>query len=162
MSTAVLQDFSSAFDAIDESILIQHLLTVFGFTDAVLQWFSSYMTDRTQYVSLSNQRSAFARGHSGVPQGTVLGPTLLTMYVKPSSSIHLMMTYDHRCLLPRRKYPSYFTLCSHVLVMSKLGQLRTCFNLMTARQNSCLSPPKELSISITYLLQLLSAMLKFS
>ena len=32
---------------------------------------------------------------------------------------------------------------------------------MTARQNSCLSPPKELSISITYLLQSLSAMLKF-
>ena len=44
--------------------------------------------------------------------------------------------------------------------MSKLGQLRTCLNLMTARQNSCLSPPKELGISITYLLQTLLAMLK--
>ena len=44
--------------------------------------------------------------------------------------------------------------------MSKLGQLRTYLNLMTVRQNSCLSPLKELSISITYLLQSLSAMLK--
>ena len=43
--------------------------------------------------------------------------------------------------------------------MSKLGQLLTC--LMTTIQNSCLSPLKELSISITYLLQSLSAMLKF-
>ena len=38
--------------------------------------------------------------------------------------------------------------------MSKLGQLRTCSNLMTTRQNSCLSPLKELSVSIAYLLQL--------
>ena len=45
--------------------------------------------------------------------------------------------------------------------MSKPRQLRTCLNLMTTRQNSCLSPPKQLSISITYLLQSLSAMLKF-
>ena len=37
---------------------------------------------------------------------------------------------------PQIEYLTYFTLCSHVLVMSKLGQLRTCLNLMTARQNS--------------------------
>ena len=47
---------------------------------------------------------------------------------------------------------SYFTLCSHAYVMSKLGQLRTCLNLMTTIHNSCLSPLRELSISITYLL----------
>ena len=41
--------------------------------------------------------------------------------------------------------------------MSKLGQLRTCLSLMTTRQNSCTSPPKELSISIVYLLQSLLA-----
>ena len=45
--------------------------------------------------------------------------------------------------------------------MSKLGQLQTCLNLMTTRQNTCLSPPKELSISITYILQSLLEMLKF-
>ena len=43
--------------------------------------------------------------------------------------------------------------------MSKLGQQQTCSNLMTTRQNSCLSPQKELSISIPYLLQSLSAIL---
>ena len=42
-----------------------------------------------------------------------------------------------------------------------LGQLRTCINLMTTRHNSCLSHLKELSISITYLLQSLSAIFKF-
>ena len=49
---------SSAFDAIDHSILVHHLHIYFGFTDTVLQWFSSYLTDRTHYVSLSNHCSA--------------------------------------------------------------------------------------------------------
>ena len=82
-----LLDFSSAFDTIDHPILVHRLHTDFGFTDAVLQWFSSYLTDRTHYVSLSNHCSAFAPIHSGVPQGSVLGPMLFTMYIKPLSAI---------------------------------------------------------------------------
>ena len=66
ISVLTLLDFSSAFDIIDHPILVHRLHTDFGFTDAVLQWFSSYMTDRTHYVSLSNHFSAFAPVHSGV------------------------------------------------------------------------------------------------
>ena len=43
----------------------------------------------------------------------------------------------------------------------KAGQLQTYLNLRITRQNSCLSPLNELSISIAYLLQSLSATLKF-
>ena len=74
ISVLALLDFSSAFDTIDHSILVHRLHTDFGFTDTVLQWFSSYLTDCTHYVSLSNHCSAFAPVHSGVPQGSVLGP----------------------------------------------------------------------------------------
>ena len=56
-----------------------------------------------------------------------------------SYTIHLLMTYNNRCLLPLIEYLNYFTLCSHVYAMSKLGQLRTCLNLMTTRQNSLVS-----------------------
>ena len=61
--------------------------TDFGFTDTVLQWFSSYLTDRTHCVSLCNHCSDFAHVHSGVPQCSVLGPILFTMYIKPLSAI---------------------------------------------------------------------------
>ena len=57
-----------------------------------------------------------------------------------SHIIHFLMTNYYRFLLPLIECMNYFTLCSHVYVMSKLGKLRTCIDLMTTRQNSCLSP----------------------
>ena len=87
ISVLALLVISSAFDTIDHPILVHRLHTDLGFTDTVLQWFSSYLTDRTHYVSLSNHCSAFAPVHSGVPQGSVLGPIRFTMYIKPLSAI---------------------------------------------------------------------------
>ena len=87
ISILALLVFSSAFDTTDHSILVHRFHIDLGFIDAVLQWFSSYLTDRTQYVSLFNHCSAFTPVHSCVTRGSVLGPMLFTMYSKPLSAI---------------------------------------------------------------------------
>ena len=99
-------DFSSAFDTIDHPILVRRLHTDIGYTVTVLQWFSSYLTDRTHYISLSNHYSAFAPVHSGVPRGSVLGPIPFTMYIKPlfditdsHSIIHHSLADDMQILM---------------------------------------------------------------
>ena len=107
-------DFFSAFDAIDHPILVHRLHTDIGFTDVVLQWFSSYLTDRAHYVSLSNHCSALAPVHSGVPKVSVLGPILFSMYAKPLSAIidsHSIIHHSfaddlqlHMSASPNRKY----------------------------------------------------------
>ena len=137
ISVLALLDLSSAFDTIDHPTLVHRLHTDFGFTDTVLQWFSSYLTDRTHYVSLSNLCSVFAPVYSRVTQGSVIGPILFTMYIKPLSAIvdshsiiHHSFADDLQLQMstPHMEYLSYFTLCSHVCVMSKLRQLRTSLN----------------------------------
>ena len=169
ISVLALLDIILAFDTIDHPILVHHLHIDLGFTDTVLQWFSYYLTDRTHYVSLSNHCSAFTHVHSGVPQGSVLGPILFTKYIKPLSAIIDSQSIIHHSFaddlqLQMSAPPDRISELLHTIQSCisdvKAWATANMLNLMT-RQNSFLSPLKELSTSITYLIQSLSPMLKF-
>ena len=72
---------SAAFDIIDHSILLTRLNTCFGISGSVLSWFTSYLSHRFQSVSVAGVTSAAVLLLYGVPQGSVLGPILFTLYI---------------------------------------------------------------------------------
>ena len=78
-----LLDLSAAFDTIDHNILINRLHERFGLQGDVLSWFSSYLNARTQTVIINAATSPPKPLSTGVPQGSVLGPILFTLYMSP-------------------------------------------------------------------------------
>jgi len=82
-----LLDLSAAFDTIDHNALITLLSSWFGVSGTALRWMSSYLSDRGQVVKIDNDLSEPHTLRCGVPQGSVLGPILFTLYTTPLSSI---------------------------------------------------------------------------
>ena len=83
----VLLDLSAAFDTVDHSLLLARLSTRFGICDQALDWFRSYLSDRTQYVRIQDVSSDVHALPYGVPQGSVLGPLLYSLYTSPLGDI---------------------------------------------------------------------------
>jgi Reverse transcriptase (RNA-dependent DNA polymerase) len=71
--TLVLLDLSAAFDTVDHAILLKRLQMSFGFDGAMISWFLSYLSGRSQYVRRGASRSSLTRLKCGFPQGSVLG-----------------------------------------------------------------------------------------
>ena len=71
----------------DYSILFHRLHECCGINGLALSWFKSYLSDRTQSVKVGSVLSHPMDLNSGVPQGSVLGPLLFSMYTNPLSSI---------------------------------------------------------------------------
>ena len=74
-SLLLLLDLSAASDIVDRYKLLNQLHHTIWLTDTALNWFNSYLTDRTEYVSIGGARSGAHIVTYGVPQGSVLGPT---------------------------------------------------------------------------------------
>ena len=87
LSVLILLDLSAAFDTIDHHILLQRLEHLVGIRGAALRWFESYLSDRSQFVNTNDTCSLREKVRYGVPQGSVLGPILFTLYMLPLGKI---------------------------------------------------------------------------
>ena len=164
VSIVSLLDLSAAFDTIDHSILLKRLEHSFGFRGTVLQWFSSYLSERMQSVCIDNCKSSASPLNFGVPQGSVLGPILFSLYTQPLSDVIL----SHQCSfhkyaddteISKPAKPESFlssqnsvqSCISDVLVWMQSNKLKLNpekTEAMVSGSRSCLSEVSSMSMSI--------------
>ena len=88
-------DLSAAFDTVDHKVFLHKLYNEFGIEDEALNWFRSYLDNRKHRVSINGISSDSHKLKCGVPQGSVLGARMYTMYTRQLSHITLRHGLQH-------------------------------------------------------------------
>ena len=87
VTALTLLDLSATSDTIDHTILLGRLNGYYGISELALSWLKSYLSGRTHSVKVGSTLSHPVALQYGVPQGSVLGPVLFSLYTNPISSI---------------------------------------------------------------------------
>ena len=92
----VFIDLKKAFDTVNHDILLKKL-EHYGVRGTAFDWFSSYLSNREQFVSVNGQVSEKLVINCRVPQGSVLGPLLFLLYINDLPNASKVLSFYFFC-----------------------------------------------------------------
>ena len=123
-------DLSAAFDTIDINRLLSILSEEIGITGIALQWFRSFLTGRTQKVRVDGHFSKVLEVLFGVPQGSVLGPKLFSIYVRAQPKVFNLCSFKATSFADDSNGRKSFSFCYQYQVLK--NDLSNCMNNITS------------------------------
>ena len=140
-------DMSAAFDVVDHEILMKKL-HLYGFDTDAISWLRSYLTDRRQSVIIDGCLSKLEPVPDGVPQGSILGPLLYTLYVNELPEIIHQRYCEKQVNQEISVWPEYSMACE--------GCGNTCCYADDTTFSCSDRDPKELSKKLTSMYLIMS------
>jgi ribonuclease P/MRP protein subunit RPP40 len=107
-------DYKKAFDSVSHSKLLIKL-EAYGISGLLLSWINAFLYGRSQSILLNNYQSELISVTSGVPQGSVLGPTLFLLYINDVTTIFQNLAVTCKLYADDIKlYSCYTTNCQSI------------------------------------------------
>lgn len=153
LTLGVFIDFTKAFDCINHELLLKKLLH-YGIRGVAFDLIKSYLNSRQQYVEINNIRSQIQSIHTGIPQGSILGPLLFNIYINDvvnidSSTKYIIYADDTTMLFTSNDAHDLASTANAVLEKLRLWCINNGLKVNTDKTKAMLFQPKNKDLSVS-------------